>query len=153
MYVSAYVSPQVKTEAAAAFRQPESAYTCYTYGQEVLGGVDSNFDAEIIPQIASSINWINTMGYFWGTLDQETVFNAYARLKNMSPEKICIGVGCGYGDGSQFTPLPECETLASWQPSGASKCGMMLFNENNDNEVMSGKPNWTWTNAIASNLD
>jgi hypothetical protein len=127
-------------------------YTCYTYGQQVLGGFDSNFDAQIIPQIAASIDWINTMGYFWNTADQQTVFNAYASLENMTPEKVCIGVGCGYGDGSQFTPLPECETLAAWQPSSGTKCGMMLFNENNDNTVMSGKPNWTWTDGIANNL-
>lgn len=128
-------------------------YTCYTYGQQVLGGYDSNFDAEIIPQIASSIDWINTMGYFWSTSQQEQVFNAYAGLKNMTPEKICIGVGCGYGNGYQFTPLSECTTLAAWQPSSTSqKCGMMMFNENNDNEIMSQKPNWTWTNAIAASL-
>ena len=127
-------------------------YTCYTYGQQILGGYDSNFDAQVIPQIASSIDWINTMGYFWGTQDQETVFNAYASLQNMSPEKICIGVGCGYGDGYKFTPLDECTTLAAWQPSSGTKCGMMLFNENNDNEIMSGEPNWTWTNAIAGAL-
>jgi len=128
-------------------------YTCYTYGQNVLYGIpDSNFDAEIIPQIAGSIDWINTMGYFWDTSAQETVFNAYASLQNMTPEKICIGVGCGYGDGTDFTPLDECETLAAWQPSSGSKCGMMMFNENNDNTIMSGQPDWTWTNAIANNL-
>jgi hypothetical protein len=127
-------------------------YTCYTYGQKIVTGApDSNFDEEIIPQIAGSIDWINTMGYFWTTSQQEQVFDAYAALPDMSPEKICIGVGCGYQGGAS-TPLDECTSLASWQPSSGSKCGMMLFNTNNDNQIVTGESNWTWTNSIAKHL-
>lgn len=121
-------------------------YVCYTLGT----GVDSNHDAEILPQINDSINWINTMGYFWSTSQQQAAFDLYANI--VGPEKVNIGVGCGYGNGHQFTPLSECATLAAWQPSGASKCGMMTFNLNNDNPSLSGKPIWTWTDTIANNL-
>lgn len=126
-------------------------YTCYTYGMQVNGmGSDSNFDAEILPQIAGSLNWINTMGYFWDSDQQITAFNAYANL--IGADKVCIGVGCGYGDGTDFTPLEECSSLAAWQPQGTTKRGMMLFNENNDCPTMSQQPVWTWTDAIANNL-
>jgi hypothetical protein len=121
-------------------------YTCYTLGN----GYDSNFDAEILPQIADSIDWINTMGYFWPTSQMETAFNTYAKI--VGPEKVAIGVGCGYGDGTEFTPLSECATLASWQPASATKAGMMMFNINNDCPAMSGQPIWTWTDTIANNL-
>jgi hypothetical protein len=126
-------------------------YVCYTYGQKILGGTDSNYDEEIIPQIIDSVDWISTMGYFWDTADQQKVFNAYAALKNVTPEKILIGVGCYYGQG-QTTPLSECETLAAWQPASGTKGGMMLYPTNNDNENVTGQPNWTWTNGIANNL-
>jgi len=81
--------------------------------------------AEIIPQIAGSINWINTMGYFWDTADQET---GVQRLRE--PREHVAGEGLRrlrLRRRTQFTPLSECETLASWPPSSGTKCGMMLF--------------------------
>jgi len=124
-------------------------YTAYTLGMKANGGSDFNHDGEIIPQIAESINWVNMMGYFWDTGEQETAFAAYAGI--VGPEKVTIGIGVCYQDGVS-TPLDECSTLAAWQPASGSKAGMMLFVLNNDNPDCTGQPQWTWVNTIANSL-
>lgn len=122
-------------------------YTAYTLGQKVLGyGTDFNFDGEILPKIASTIDWVNTMGYFWDTQDQQTAFAAYADL--VGPEKVAIGVGVDYQGGAS-TPLDEVSALASWQPASGSKAGMMLYALDGDAPQFTGKPQWTWVDTIA----
>lgn len=147
VYVATMVN-LVKSMRAAIGPDKLLTYTAYTLGQKVLGGSDSNHDAEILPQIADQIDWVNTMGYFWSTSEQQTAFQAYADI--VGPQKVVIGVGVDYSGGSS-TPLSEVAALSSWQPSGG-KAGMMLFALDGDAPQFTGQPQWSWVNTIAQNL-
>lgn len=96
-------------------------------------------DQTVLNPCASMFNHVMTMGYFWGYNMMIQQFANYAGI--VGDQNVLIGIG---GDPFQ-TPLSETQQLASWEPTGSSKGGMMEFNINDD-------PNYASANAIISAL-
>ena len=110
-------------------------YTCYT---------GSDDDQKILDATKQYLDGVNLMAY---SLDQEgmvALFETYAQW--FDPSRITIGVQTG------VTPLDEVANLTRWQPEGGSKGGMMLWTLSEDNPVVTGQPNQTWTKTIEANM-
>lgn len=105
-------------------------YTCYT---------GSDQDKEILQAAGHLLDGVNLMAYGDDEIGMVELFHIYAAW--IDPSKITIGVQ------PVTTPLGEVKELACWQPSGAKKRGMMLWNLNEDS------PSFSYSNAIANNLN
>lgn len=112
-------------------------YTCYL-------GMNSQ-DGSILKGIYKSIDWINTMAYFYDFEGMTELYNDYRTLMG---DKITIGVKAG----KEFTDLDEVKKLTLWKPKNGQKLGMMLWTLNRDNPNFTGQPEWTWTKTILENL-
>jgi Glycosyl hydrolases family 18 len=110
-------------------------YTCYT------GSTD---DQSILAATAQYYDGLNLMAYFDGVESMIELFQTYAQW--FDPSRITIGVQSG------VTPLAEVASLSKWQPSTGPKGGMMLWTLSEDNPVVTGQPNQTWTKMIETNL-
>jgi chitinase len=75
----------------------------------------------------ADISFVSTMAYWHDFDDQVELFNQYADL--VGPEKVAIGVA-DVGSSRKKTPVPAVPRLAAWNPNGARKAGMMLWNLN-----------------------
>lgn len=98
-----------------------------------------------LAQARDDISFVSTMAYWNGFDGQVALFQAYAGL--VGPEKVAIGVANAASPG-QNTPWDAVAQCAGWDPPGAAKAGMMLWNLN------SPPPDETaqWCAAIAQNL-
>jgi hypothetical protein len=94
---------------------------------------------------AANISFVSTMAYWNDFKDQVTMFGDYAKLVGLG--KVAIGVANAANPG-QDTPFAEVPKLAAWDPAGAHKAGMMLWNLNAPPPAETAK----WCKAIASNL-
>lgn len=83
-------------------------------------------DKPVLQNCASLFNYVMLMGYFWSYQTMIEEFNQYAKV--VGSQNLMFGIG---GDPWQ-TPLFETKALATWEPSNATKGGMMEFNINDD---------------------
>lgn len=91
------------------------------------------------------ISFVSTMAY-WNDFDgQVYLFDQYAGL--VGPEKVAIGVANAANPG-QNTPWDAVGQCAAWDPPGASKAGMMLWNLNSPPLAETQQ----WCAEIAGNL-
>ena len=98
-----------------------------------------------LAQAKDDISFVSTMAY-WNDFDgQVALFGDYATL--VGPQKVAIGVANAANAG-QNTPYEAVAECAAWDPPGASKAGMMLWNLN------APPPGETqlWCQDIAGNL-
>jgi chitinase len=90
-------------------------------------------DQTVLQPCASLFDYVMMMGYFWDQQTMITEFKEYAAI--VGNENLMFGIG-----GDPFvTPLSETEALAAWEPTGATKGGMMEFNINDDPNYQSAK--------------
>ncbi len=106
-------------------------------------------DKTVIGQLADDLTAINTMAYFDGLGAMKSLVNQYAGI--IDPGKISIGVKSA-PLAKQGTSLDDTIALTKWEPPSGAKRGMMLWNQTLDIEAVTGKPDGTWTRAIADNL-
>ena len=133
-YVPAFI------ELAAEIRKaigPDKILTCTCY----KGNAD---DQTILAATAQYFDGLNLMAYFYNKDEMIALFNTYAQW--FDPSRITVGVKAG------VTPLDEVASLAKWQPQSGSKGGMMLWTLSEDNPVVTGQPDQTWTKKIEANL-
>jgi len=98
-----------------------------------------------LAQAKDDISYVSTMAYWNDFNGQVQMFDDYAAL--VGPEKVAIGVANAANQG-QNTPFPAVAECAAWDPDGASKAGMMLWNLNSpprDETIL-------WCADIAGNL-
>jgi hypothetical protein len=92
-----------------------------------------------------NISFVSTMAYWNDFQGQVDLFNQYAGL--VGPEKVAIGVANAANPG-QNTPWEAVGQCAAWDPPGASKAGMMLWNLNSPTLAETQQ----WCAEIVSNL-
>ncbi len=83
-------------------------------------------DKPVLQPCASLFDYVMLMGYFWPYETMIDQFDQYSKLVDSS--NLMFGIG---GD-AWTTPLDETKELASWEPEGGTKGGMMEFNINDD---------------------
>jgi chitinase len=81
-----------------------------------------------LSQVREDISFVSTMGYWSGFDSQITRFDKYAAL--VGPEKVAIGVADAATPARDNTAFSIVAKLAAWDPDGAHKAGMMLWNLN-----------------------
>ncbi|KSB88175.1 hypothetical protein AS593_14775 [Caulobacter vibrioides] len=91
------------------------------------------------------ISFIATMAYWKTVPQQQALFADYAGL--VGPEKVAIGVADAANAG-QNTAFSDLAPLASWNPAGTSKAGIMLWNLNAAPPAETAE----WCAEIAANL-
>jgi chitinase len=98
-----------------------------------------------LSQVKDDISFVSTMAYWNGLEGQIDLYNEYAGL--VGEQKVAMGVGNAANPG-QNTPFDQVAPIAAWNPSDASKAGVMLWNLN------SPEPDETalWCQTIAENL-
>jgi chitinase len=98
-----------------------------------------------LSQVSDDISFVSTMAYWNGLDGQIAIFDDYAGL--VGQQKVAMGVGNAANPG-QNTPFDQVPLIAAWDPPGASKAGVMLWNLN------SPPPDETalWCQTIAENL-
>jgi Glycosyl hydrolases family 18 len=101
-----------------------------------------------LSQVRDEISFVSTMGYWSGFDIQIMRFNKYAAL--VGPEKVAIGVADAATPTSQNTRFSIVSRLAAWNPEGAHKAGMMLWNLNPPS--LEQEATAEWCAAIADNL-
>lgn len=80
-----------------------------------------------LSQVKDDLSMVMTMAY-WNDFEGAVyLFNQYAAL--VGPEKMAIGVANSANPG-QNTPIHAVPKIAAWNPEGAQKAGMMLWNLN-----------------------
>jgi hypothetical protein len=137
---ASYTPGQNFVEVIAALRQALGADALITL--PVYMGTDRD---AYLAQAAGDISFVTTMAY-WNDFDgQVAVFDAYAGL--VGPEKVAIGVANAANPG-QNTPWDAVSQCAAWDPPGASKAGIMLWNLNSPPPAETAQ----WCAAIADNL-
>ncbi len=108
-------------------------------------------DKDVIHQLASELDYINTIAYFLDFDEMTSLVEQYATV--IEPGKISIGVKSDkVGPITQGTSLEETVQLCTWEPSGGAKYGMTLWNLSADIESVTGQPDGSWTRAIHENL-
>ncbi len=80
-----------------------------------------------LAQVKDQISFVATMAYWNDVQGQTEMFDQYAGL--VGPEKVAIGVADAANPG-QNTAFADLAPLAAWNPPGASKAGIMLWNLN-----------------------
>ncbi|PVM81091.1 EndoS/ChiA family endoglycosidase [Caulobacter radicis] len=98
-----------------------------------------------LAQAKDQISFVATMAYWNGVAGQQALFEQYADL--VGPGKVAIGVADAANAG-QNTAFADLAPLASWNPSGASKAGIMLWNLNAAPPAETAQ----WCQEIAANL-
>lgn len=98
-----------------------------------------------LSQVKDDISFVSTMAYWNGLDGQIELYNQYAGL--VGEQKVAMGVANAANPG-QDTPFDQVPSIAAWNPSGASKAGVMLWNLN------SPAPDVTalWCQTISENL-
>jgi hypothetical protein len=98
-----------------------------------------------LSQVKDDISFVSTMAYWNGLEGQIDLYNQYAGL--VGEQKVAMGVGNAANPG-QNTPFDQVPAIAAWDPSGACKAGVMLWNLN------APEPDETalWCQTIAKNL-
>lgn len=89
-------------------------------------GFQFSMDETVLKPCASLFDYVTLMGYQWDQQTMIAVFKEYAAI--VGNKNLMFGIG---GD-PWYTPLLETEALAAWEPTGATKGGMMEFNINDD---------------------
>ena len=92
-----------------------------------------------------NISFVSTMAYWYDFDGQVYLFDQYAGL--VGPEKVAIGVANAANPG-QNTPWDAVGQCAAWDPPGASKAGMMLWNLNSPSLAVTQQ----WCAEIANNM-
>jgi len=138
----------------------EASYTPTQNFADVIAALREAFGAEALitlpvymgsqrdaylAQAKDSISFVSTMAYWYDFDGQISMFDDYASL--VGPEKVAIGVANAANPG-QNTPWDAVAECAAWNPPGASKAGMMLWNLNSPPLAETV----TWCQAISSNL-
>lgn len=80
-----------------------------------------------LPQVKDDLSMVMTMAYWNDFEGAKYLFEQYAAL--VGPEKMAIGVANSANPG-QNTPIEAVPQIAAWNPDGASKAGVMLWNLN-----------------------
>jgi hypothetical protein len=93
-----------------------------------------------LSQVADQISFVSTMAYWLDYQGQIDMYQQYAQL--VGDQKVAIGVS------AELTQFSAVGPLASWDPSGSNKAGMMYWNLN------SPAPSVTdlWCETISANL-
>lgn len=110
----------------------------------------SDWDRQILEATKDDYDWVNLMAYFRLYDSMIRLFDQYAQI--IAPQLLTIGVKPGRGGFDQATPLPEVKELAAWNPPGAAKKGMMMYNLSIDTPHYTDHPVFTWTRTIHENL-
>lgn len=97
-----------------------------------------SLDRTVLEPCASLLDYVMLMGYGWSYDDMISEFDQYAEV--VGPQKVMFGIG---GDPWQTTTA--IQPLAEWEPTGATKGGMMEFN-------IQGDTNYAAANAIIQAL-
>ncbi len=103
-------------------------------------------DQPIIKELADDLDVLNTDAYFLDFDEMTSLVEQYATV--IDPSKISIGVKAGKVGIDQGTSLETTKKLCTWEPSGGSKQGIMLWNVSNDLESYTGQPDGSWTRLI-----
>ncbi len=98
-----------------------------------------------LAEAKDDISFVATMAYWNDVPQQQAMFEAYAGL--VGPEKVAIGVADA-ANANQNTAFSDLAPLASWNPAGASKAGIMLWNLNAPSPAETAE----WCAEIAANL-
>lgn len=85
-----------------------------------------SLDGELLKATNHLFDHVMLMGYFWDYTTMISHFNDYAAI--VDPAKLLPGVS----PAGPTTPLSEVTELATWQPAGSVKGGMMEYNINAD---------------------
>lgn len=80
-----------------------------------------------LSQVKDDLSLVMTMAYWNDFESAKYLFEQYAAL--VGPEKLGIGVANSANQG-QNTPLDAVPQIAAWNPEGATKAGVMLWNLN-----------------------
>ena len=99
-----------------------------------------------LSQVREQISFVSTMAYWLRYEHQLIMFNLYAAL--VGPDKVAIGVADAANPGEN-TKFEAVARLAAWDPEGAHKAGMMLWNLN---QPASQETTAQWSAAIADHL-
>jgi chitinase len=103
----------------------------------------TNRDA-YLSQVRDEISFVATMAYWLPFEDQTSMFTDYAAL--VGADKVVIGVSDA--SGGQSTDFAEVPQLAAWNPQGAAKAGIMLWDLNGVDPGTTA----SWCQAIVANL-
>ena len=104
------------------------------------------------------VDYVTTMDYtpYPGYNRTISYYETYAKAMGGGPaayNKLGIGVSCMTFTNGNHTPLDDVKKLCVYEPSGASKLGMMLYTLSYDAPGHgSPYPLFTYTNTIADNL-
>ena len=103
-----------------------------------------------LPKVKDELTLVCTMAYWNEFSDAVSLYETYAAM--VGHEKVCIGVKPGQGYNDQHTPIEAVPQLASYQPKGATKAGMMLYSLSLDTRRFTGKPQFYWTELVHQHL-
>lgn len=106
-----------------------------------------SLEQPILEAAGADLDWLNTMAYWNDAGENESMFESY--LPYVS--QVNMGIGVDYQDGAS-TDLDQVKLMAQYAAE-TDNCGMMEFALNNDCELYSGQPQWTWASAINSNMN
>ncbi|MEA3063444.1 MAG: hypothetical protein QOJ94_3225 [Sphingomonadales bacterium] len=98
-----------------------------------------------LSQVKDDISFVSTMAYWYGLDGQIDLYNQYAGL--VGEQKVAMGVGNAASPG-QNTPFDQVAPIAAWNPSDASKAGVMLWNLNSPDAEETA----LWCQTISENL-
>lgn len=98
-------------------------------------------DLNVIPQIKNYLTYGGIMNYGDSASYLESVYTSYIN-QGMANHQLMIGVNAGPVAQAQgnFTSVKTTEELATWQPSGGEKLGMMIWTFSQDIQQFTAYP-------------